>query len=376
MLIIKTHRDNLLKPLSQCAGIVERKHTLPVLANVLIKKTENSLSFVTTDIEVQIATKIDHQQGGQDLETTVNARKFLDIIRALPDTEDISLEQIENKLIIKSGKSKYTLQTLEAAEFPIMSAGHDWDLSVSLSQGKLKNLLTKVHFSMAQQDIRYYLNGLLLAFEGKLIKSIATDGHRLAYYHIDSEKDIEKDTEINFPKTDLIIPRKTILELVRLLADSDEKIKLSANKNLIQFELGNTVFVSKLIEGKFPDYNRVIPINHPKSIKINRSEFHSALQRAAILTSDKFKGIRLNFDKNLLKAQSTNTEQEEACEEIIIDYTYETLDIGFNVGYILDVLTNIKQDEITMSLSDGNASTLITTSLDENFKYVVMPMRI
>ncbi|AHB07950.1 MULTISPECIES: DNA polymerase III subunit beta [Pandoraea] len=368
MQLVKTQRDNLLRPLQIVSGIVERRHTLPILANLLIRKHGQDISFLSTDLELQITTTADCGAGADDVATTVAARKLLDILRNMPDAE-VALSLSDKRLTVQAGKSRFQLQTLAAEDFPTVAEAKDYAASFALPQRAFRQLLGMVHFAMAQQDIRYYLNGMLLVVEGEKIEAVATDGHRLAYCNttIAGEK---------FARQEVIIPRKTILELQRLLEDIDDPVQIDVAPSQVKFRFANVELVSKLVEGKFPDFNRVIPKGYNKSFVISREELHRSLQRAAIVTSDKFKGVRFLVSENLLKISANNTENEEAQEEIEIDYTGESVDIGFNVTYLLDVLSNLKVEQVKVSLGDANSSALITLPDNDEFKYVVMPMRI
>ncbi len=368
MQLVKTGRDNLLRPLQMVSGIVERRHTLPILANILIKKDGNAVSFLSTDTEVQIMTSADVGAGDETAATTVAARKLVDILRALPDSADVSLTLVDKRLTVQSGKSRFSLQTLPADDFPTVAEVSEYETRIALSQKTLKALLGMVHFAMAQQDIRYYLNGLLLIADGKALSAVATDGHRLAYSQIETGETYERN--------DVIVPRKTVLELQRLLDDSDEPVRIDIGAGQVKFSFSGIELISKLVEGKFPDYTRVIPKGYKNRFPVSRDQLQRSLQRAAIMTSDKFKGIRCIVDAGSLKISSTNTEQEEAIEELEIDYTGDSIDIGFNVTYLLDVLGNQKSDEIVVELGDANSSALITLPDHPDFRYVVMPMRI
>ncbi|MDM8354807.1 DNA polymerase III subunit beta [Pandoraea communis] len=368
MQLVKTQRDNLLRPLQIVSGIVERRHTLPILANLLIRKHGQDISFLSTDLELQITTTADCGAGADDVATTVAARKLLDILRNMPDAE-VALSLSDKRLTVQAGKSRFQLLTLAAEDFPTVAAAKDYAASFELPQRALHQLLGMVHFAMAQQDIRYYLNGMLLVVEGEKIEAVATDGHRLAYCNTTIEGQ-------NFARQEVIIPRKTILELQRLLEDIDDKVKIDVAPSQVKFTFANVELVSKLVEGKFPDFNRVIPKGYNKSFVISREELHRSLQRAAIVTSDKFKGVRFLVSENLLKISASNAETEEAQEELEIDYTGESVDIGFNVTYLLDVLSNLKVEQVKVSLGDANSSALITLPDNDEFKYVVMPMRI
>ena len=368
MQLVKTHRDTLLRPLQIVSGIVERRHTLPILANILIRKEGEQVSFLSTDIEVQITTKAAVGSGADVAATTVAARKLLDILRALPENSDVTLSMANKRMTVQSGKSRFALQTLAAEDFPIVAEAGNYSATVSLPQKTLKHLFNMVYFSMAQQDIRYYLNGLLLVVSGKQVIGVATDGHRLAYCQVEVEQEL--------PRQEVIIPRKTIIELQRLLDDTDDPVQLDIATGQVKLSFGDIELISKLVEGKFPDYTRVVPKGYKNSFSIRRDELLHALQRTAIMTSDKFKGVRCLIAPGSLKISSTNADQEEAVVELEIDYGGDSIDIGFNVTYLLDVLNNLKTDNVTVSLGDANSSALITVDDKADFKYVVMPMRI
>ncbi|MBO9537790.1 DNA polymerase III subunit beta [Herbaspirillum sp.] len=368
MQLVKTQRDTLLRPLQIVSGIVERRHTLPILANILIRKDGEKVSFLSTDIEVQITTHAEVGSGSEAVATTVAARKLLDILRALPDSGEVSISLANKRLTVQSGKSRFALQTLAAEEFPTVAQAEQYNAQVTLPQKTLKHLFNMVHFSMAQQDIRYYLNGLLLVVEGKNVIAVATDGHRLAFCQVATEQE--------FPRQEVIIPRKTIIELQRLLDESDDEVKLEIANNQVKLTFADIELISKLVEGKFPDYTRVVPKGYKNSFTISREQLLRSLQRAAIMTSDKFKGVRWVIAPGSLKISSTNADQEEAVEELEIDYGGDTVDIGFNVSYLLDVLNNLKNDYVNIALGDANSSALVTIPDNADFKYVVMPMRI
>ena len=369
MQLVQTTRDALLKPLSTVAGIVERRNTMPILANILVRKQADSVAFVATDLEVLITTNAKFGVGDSNESTTVAARKLLDILRALPDSDDVRLGLASGKLSVQSGKSRFALQTLDAAEFPTLSQPEQWTVSLTLPQKTLRHLFNMVHFAMAQQDIRYYLNGLLFVFEPGYVRAVATDGHRLAH----SGTEVEGIAE----RHEIIVPRKTVLEMQRLLSDTEEPVSIDVAAGQIRFRFGEVELISKLVEGKFPDFTRVIPTSYTRHFLVNRETLQGSLQRAAILTTDKLKGVRLQLGENLLKISSSNAEQEEAQEEIDVDYGHEALDVGFNVSYLLDALANVKVETVRWSVQpDANASALITLPDDEHFKYVVMPMRI
>src|SRR3954463_7308172 len=368
MQLVKTTRDTLLRPLQIVSGIVERRHTMPILANILIRKDGEGVSFLSTDTEVQITTHAQIGSGPDVTGTTVAARKLLDILRALPEAGEVTMTLLNKRLTVQTGKSRFALQTLAAEEFPTVSQAEAFTASVTLPQKTLKHLFNMVHFSMAQQDIRYYLNGLLLVLDGRNVIAVATDGHRLAFCQVE--------TETEYARQEVIIPRKTILELQRLLEENDQPVDLEIANNQVKLTFADIELISKLVEGKFPDYTRVIPKGYKNNFTIGRDQLLRSLQRAAIMTSDKFKGVRCVVTPGSMKVSSTNADQEEAVEEIEIDYGGDSVDIGFNVSYLLDVLGNLKGDSVNVALGDANSSALITVPDNPDFKYVVMPMRI
>ena len=367
MLLLTTTRDALLAPLHSVAGIVEKRHTLPILSNVLIEKHGDQLTLLATDIEIQIRTTTAGHIGGEDASITVAARKLQDILRALPEG-DVNLTLDDKRLTVKAGRSRFALQTLPAADYPCMNLPDGEATRFSVSQKVFKRQLAQVAYAMAQQDIRYYLNGLLLVATGNELRMVATDGHRLAYAASALEAEV--------PRSEVILPRKTVMELARQLADSDDPLEVVVAGNQAVFRFGPIELVSKLIDGKFPDYERVIPQGYPTLLTFDRASLLATLSRVAILTTDKFRGVRLMLGDGSLKIVSTNAEQEEAQEELEVDYHGDALDIGFNVTYLLDVLNNVAQDKIEWRFADGNSSALVTLPGNDTFKYVVMPMRI
>lgn len=368
MIVLKASQENIVAALQSVVGIVERRHTLPILANVMIQKTPQSVQLTSSDLEIQIRTEADLGGDNANFTTTVGARKLMDILRSMPSDQTVSLESQQSKLILKSGKSRFTLQTLPAEDFPLVQESPSFGPMFSIPQKTLKELLHQVSFAMAVHDIRYYLNGILFVAEGKQLSLVATDGHRLAY--------TSATLEVEVPKQEVILPRKTVLELLRLLSDKEGMIDMQFANNQAKFKFEGKEFVTKLVEGKFPDYNRVIPKNHKNSVTLGRVTLLNTLQRTAILTSDKFKGVRINLEAGLLRVAASNAEQEEAVDELEIDYNSDSIEIGFNVTYLIDVLTNMSQDMVRMDLADSNSSVLVTMAENPNFKYVVMPMRI
>ncbi|MFN3862269.1 MAG: DNA polymerase III subunit beta [Roseateles sp.] len=370
MIVLKAPQDQVLGALQAVSGIVERRHTLPILANVLIRKTGNQVELTTSDLEIQVRTTVQFDGDAGNLSTTVGARKLIDILRALPADQTVSLTSNQNKMALQGGKSRFTLQTLPADDFPLVQEAADFGPAFSVPQQVLKGLINQVHFAMAVHDIRYYLNGILFVAEGKNLTLVATDGHRLAL--------AQAELEVDIPKQEVILPRKTVLELQRLLKDGkdDDVIEMRFAGNQAKFSFSGMEFVTKLVEGKFPDYNRVIPKNHKYRLTLGRAPLLASLQRAAILTSEKFKAVRLTFEPGLLSIASSNAEQEEAKEEIEIDYAGEKIETGFNVTYLMDALSNMSQDMVCIDLNDSASSALLTIPDTASFKYVVMPMRI
>jgi DNA polymerase III subunit beta len=373
MIVLKATQDKVLGALQAVAGIVERRHTLPILANVLIRKQGGNLELTTSDLEIQVRTTAELGGDVGDFATTVGARKLIDILRSMPADQTVSLTANAAKLTLQGGKSRFTLQTLPADDFPLVQEAADFGPVFSVPQKTLKMLINQVHFAMAVHDIRYYLNGILFVAEGNSLTLVATDGHRLALAQATLETDI--------PKQEVILPRKTVLELMRLLKDGkgeseEQPIEMRFAGNQAKFSFSGMEFVTKLVEGKFPDYNRVIPKSHKFNVTLGRVTLLSSLQRAAILTSEKFKAVRLSFEPGLLSIASSNAEQEEAKEEIEIDYGGDLIETGFNVTYLMDALSNMSQDMVSIDLNDSSASALITIPGQAGFKYVVMPMRI
>jgi DNA polymerase-3 subunit beta len=368
MIVLKATQEKVLSVLQSVAGIVERRHTLPILANVLIRKTGKDVQFTTSDLEIQIRTTAELDGDSGSFTTTVGARKLIDILRTMPSDQTVSLESSQNKLVLKGGKSRFTLQTLPAEDFPLVQEAPSFGPKFSVPQKTLKDLLNQVSFAMAVHDIRYYLNGILFVAEGKQLSLVATDGHRLAFANAT--------LDVEVPRQEVILPRKTVLEMQRLLSDAEGAIEMQFASNQAKFSFGGMEFVTKLVEGKFPDYNRVIPKNHKNAVTLGRAPLLASLQRTAILTSEKFKGVRLNIEPGTLRVASNNAEQEEAVDELDIDYGGDAIEIGFNVTYLIDALANMEQDMVKMELADSNSSALITIPENSQFKYVVMPMRI
>ena len=363
---LRAARDVLLKPLQAVIGVVERRQTMPILSNVLLVAREGELLVTATDLEVELvaSAEVAVETGG---EITVSGRKLLDICKALPDGSDIDISLSGEKLVVRSGRSKFSLVTLPAAEFPSVEdikAGQ----TIKVSQEVLGRLIEKTHFSMAQQDVRYYLNGMLLETGGKHLRAVATDGHRLALYEAEIDGAALDEQQV-------IVPRKGVLELQRLL-DGDGTLNIELGANHVRIQLKGIRFTSKLIDGRFPEYDRVIPKESSNELKADKASLRSALQRTAILSNEKYRGIRLIIRDSGVVIQAHNPEQEEAEEELEVTYSGEDIEIGFNVNYLLDALGAVDGDEVTLSVLDSNSSCLIRQPGSDEGKFVVMPMRL
>lgn len=363
----KIQREAFLKPLQQIIGVVERRQTLPVLGNILIQTSDQGLTLTATDLEVELVAQVglEVSEGG---ETTLPARKLLDICRTLPEEAWLEVHVDQERATLRSGKSRFTLATLPASDFPVIEELKSVQ-AFKFPQRDLKELIERTHFSMAQQDVRYYLNGLMLELDKKGIRSVATDGHRLAMCEMTAKTGVNDSQQV-------IVPRKGVQELLRLLETDETDVEIQLGSNHIRVSTPNIRFTSKLIDGRFPDYNRVMPKGGDKQIQTDRGFLRQALARTSILSNEKYRGIRLSLDANVLKIQAHNPEQEEAEEELEIQYSGDTLEIGFNVTYLLDALAALPGDEVRILLSDANSSCLIEDGGRGHCKYVVMPMRL
>lgn len=360
-------RDSFLSPVQAVAGVVERRQTMPILANLLLSVGENALSVTATDMEVELVAQAEAEVQDRG-EVTVPARKLLDICRALPEGSRLAVSLDKGRLTVRSGRSRFTLTTLPAADFPVVEdirAQHGF----SLAQKQLRDLIGRTAFSMAQQDVRYYLNGLLFETREKCLRAVATDGHRLALCDLPTEGD-------NLQSQQVIVPRKGVLELQRLLADSEQPARIELGTNHIRVQLPSIRFTSKLIDGRFPEYDRVVPKGGDKTLMAERQALREALARAAILSNEKYRGIRLQLSAGLLKIMAHNPEQEEAEDEIEVQYQGSELEIGFNVTYLLEALGALEGEQVQILLSDPNSSCLIYSPQSPNCRYVVMPMRL
>lgn len=364
---INANRDDLLEPLSQIGGVVERRQTLPILANVLLNAKRDRLSITATDLEVELKTKA-KAQCDEEFDFTLPARKLIDICKALPDGANIDITIDGEKAIIRSGKSRFSLGILPSQDYPAIEPSATND-SITIKEKIFKRLLEKTQFAMAQQDVRYYLNGMLLEISNGVVRTVATDGHRLAMSEVTNTSDQKLDIQV-------IIPRKAVLELSRLLSDSDGEVRIDLSSNHIRFYIEETIFTSKLIDGRFPDYQRVMPEQADKKLIAIKEPLRQSLQRASILSNEKYRGIRFKLTEDLLQLQAHNPEQEEAEEELEVEFNQGEITIGFNVGYVLDVLGSITGDQVEMTLKDSNSSVLITEHGETIEHYVIMPMRL
>jgi len=364
---INIRRDELIKPLSIVAGVVERRQTLPILSNILVRTDGKNLTLTATDLEVEISTHLP-VPGTQQSEFTVPARKLYDICRALPANAEIEIKLDKDRVGIKSGKSRFRLLTMPATEFPALEAS-SWEMSFSLPQKQLRWLLEKTMFCMAQQDVRYYLNGLLFEASGQTIRAVATDGHRLSMAETDVTPSFKTGKQV-------ILPRKGVVEMIRFLEDTDDPVEIQIGPNHIRTNLKGLVFTSKLIDGRFPDYNKVIPVNQTKQVRLVKETFRETLNRVAILSNEKYRGVRFTLSKGLMTITAHNPEQEEAQEELEIDYRGDDIEIGFNVNYMSEAVSAIESPEIELSLNDPNSSCLLHTPGNNRHLYVVMPMRL
>jgi DNA polymerase-3 subunit beta len=362
-------RDVLLKPLNLVAGVVERRQTLPVLSNVLLSLDGDRLSLTGTDLEVELVGQITLSEPGESGEVTVPARKLADICKSLPDSARLDFLLDNNRLQLRCGRSRFTLSTLPAGEFPNLEhapAVHEF----SLKQGQLKGLIDKTAFSMAQQDVRYYLNGMLFELTPKRLRSVATDGHRLAMASIEADlSGVRSDAQA-------ILPRKGVLELQRLLHDPEAEVRISIGNSLFRAATSEYTFTSKLVDGKFPDYERVMPRGANRTLSGSRSDIKDALSRTAILSNEKFRGVRLVMEAGNLQMLASNPEQEEAEESVAVEYPGERVEIGFNVSYLIEVLAVLGGESVRIQFADGNSSVLIEDPAVEGAVYVVMPMRL
>ncbi|KKC98407.1 MULTISPECIES: DNA polymerase III subunit beta [Photobacterium] len=360
-------REHLIKPLQQVNGALGGRPALPILGNLLLQVEAGKLSLTATDLEVELVANLALDGDWEPGATTVPARKFLDICRGLPDSAQLKIELQSDRLLLRSGRSRYSLTTLPASDFPNIE---DWqsEVELHLAQGQLRQLIESTQFSMANQDVRYYLNGMLMETDGQQLRSVATDGHRMAVCTVETGSDM--------PGKQIILPRKGVMELMRLLDSPDAEVVLQIGQSNLRAVVNNFIFTSKLVDGRFPDYRRVLPQNSSKFLQASCEELRQAFSRAAILSNEKFRGVRVNLSNNEMRITANNPEQEEAEEVLDVDFQGDELEIGFNVSYILDVLNTLKCDQVRISMTDATASTLIEDVADSDALYVVMPIRL
>ncbi|MEZ8106362.1 MULTISPECIES: DNA polymerase III subunit beta [Vibrio] len=360
-------RSHLIKPLQQVSGALGGRPTLPILGNLLLKVEDNVLSLTATDLEVELISRVTLEGEFEAGTVTVPSRKFLDICRGLSDSAVITVVLDGDRIQVRSGRSRFSLATLPANDFPNIE---DWqsEVEVTVTQAELRGLIEKTQFSMANQDVRYYLNGMLFEIEGSTLRSVATDGHRMAVSLVSLGAD--------FAQKQIIVPRKGVQELVKLLDAPEQPVTLQIGSSNVRAEVNNYVFTSKLVDGRFPDYRRVMPQNTTKTLEASCDELRQSFSRAAILSNEKFRGVRVNLVNNEMKITANNPEQEEAEEVLDVTYEGDDLEIGFNVSYVLDVLNTLRCDQVRISMSDANASALVENAEDDSAMYVVMPIRL
>jgi DNA polymerase III subunit beta len=359
-------REAILKPLQTVVGVVERRQTMPILSNVLLAAEGGRLAMTATDLEVEMVAEAEVKVETKG-DITVPGRKFHDIIRALPDGVMVELSVSGERATVKAGRSRFTLSTLRPGDFPIVEEIGSKQ-TLRLKRSDLRLLIDKTQFSMAQQDVRYYLNGLLLETEGSTLRAVATDGHRLALSEVDLIEPAARGEQ-------LIVPRKGVLELSRLL-EGDGEVQVLLGANHIRVQLEGIRLTSKLIDGRFPEYSRVVPAKPTHVLVVDRNLFRHALQRTAILSNEKYRGVRLELSTNNVVLQANNPEQEEAVETLEVEYSGESMEIGFNVNYLLDALAAVDTDQVEFGVTDGNSSALIREPGKDRTKFVVMPMRL
>lgn len=367
-LFIQTNKENIFKPIQAVSGVVQKKQPLPVLSNILFSQKGNRVTMIANDLDIQILTFADVGVEGTDISTTISARKLNDILAALPDTNTVTFSTKGDHVVLSSGKSKFELQTISAADFPVMGE-MELEHAFTMTCLRFKYLLNMVSFACAVNNVRYFLNGVYLCSKNKTVRGVATDGHRLALCDAEAELTNEK-------QLDAIIPRKTVKELTRLIPDTQDPIEVFMSEKQIKFKFSGIEILSKLVEGRYPDYQRVIPEHNDKEFRVGRQELLSSLQRVAILTADKLKGVRWNLMSGVLNVAATNADMEEAEDEINVEYNGSPIEIGFNVTYLIEVLNVLKNDTVRISLGEQKNPALVRMPDNENFKFVVMPMKI
>ena len=363
-----TDRESLLRPLQLVTGVVERRQTLPVLANLLVVAKDGALHLTGTDLEVQLQCQLSNVDVAKEGEATLPARKLADIWRALPEGSTVTVEVSGDRATVRSGRSRFSLATLPVNDFPQLES-QPGEIEMRLPQASLRKLLDQVGFSMAQQDVRYFLNGMLLEITPEHTRTVATDGHRLAMctQHVGAP---------GVSRSQSIVPRKGVIEIGRILDDSDDDVVLQVSANHLRLTRGDFTLTTKLVDGKFPEYEKVIPKDGSNPVVGDRETLRQSCQRASILSNEKYRGVRLVFDKDQLTIQANNPEQEEAEEVVPVDYSGDNLEIGFNVSYLQDILGVLDTEQVRISVSDGNSSALVEGPGNDDALYVVMPMRL
>lgn len=363
----EVQREKILKPLQLVSGIVEKKHTQPILSNILLSLESNKLTFTATDQEMEVIATIDVESSDSAI-TTVPVRKFLDTCKTLEEGSQLKFSMRKEKAVLTSNKTRFTLTTLSPEDFPVIDAKSPL-FSFFIPQKTLKRLIDKTSFAMAIQDVRYYLNGLLFEITPSFLRVVATDGHRLAVCGEAVETNQVEGSSI-------VIPRKAVLEMARILEDSDENVEVVIGENYIRLILTDVIFTSKLVDGQYPNYESVIPKNCNKVLSVDKHLIRQCLVRTSILSNEKYRGIKIEISENCLKASANNPDQEEAQDEIVVDYNDEHIEIGFNVNYLIEAVSSVDSDVVELNFTDSNGSTLIRSPNDENCIYVVMPMRL
>lgn len=366
---IECQKDALLKPLQIVGGVIDKKAPKQILANILFKKEGQSVRFIANDADIQITTTAPIGYGDSNFDITISARKLTDIISSLNDNSTLTISEKKGHVLVNSGKSKFDLQTLPADQYPCMADNEGFVHAFSMPCMRFKYLLNMVAFAAATNNVRYFLNGVYICAQDNFVRTVATDGHRMALCEVEQEEPSSQEKHA-------IIPRKTVRELIRLIPDSEEILSVDISERQLKVRFGTVELLSKLVEGTYPDYNRVIPVANDKEFLVNREELHSALQRVSILTVDKLKGVRWSLSEGTLKVAYTSADMEEAEDEIKIEYSGEPMEIGFNVGYLMDILNILKNETVRFSLGGPLSSALVRMPDSENFKFVVMPMKI
>ncbi len=380
---LKIAKESLLNVLSHVVGAVERRHTLNILSNLKIQVTAQALMVTGSDLEVELVASMPLNEGAclQAGETTVPARKLIDICKSLPSAALVDLQITEDqRCILKSGNSRFVLGTLPAEDYPLLSTENSQGTQVTVTQRELKRLFEKTAFAMAVQDVRFYLTGTLLEIDANQLRAVTTDGHRLALCETAAQSTAAQPIQA-------IVPRKAVGELQRLLSVEDDQLSLLIGRELLNVtitvanrdkEQGDTTvrFTTKLIDGKFPDYRRVIPRGGDKHVIIAHDVFKQSLQRVAILSNEKLRGVFLNFNADSLQLRANNPEQDEAIEDLAIQYADAPMEMSFNAQYLLEVLGVLDGDDVSMSMTEANQSVLVQDPAHTDQTYVVMPMRV